>query len=250
MQASEAGTSHIQSGRRSDDSCFAEIFKAEALGQTLLAFVSDGAGSASHAADGANLACERAVAEAKAWLQARQDTAPTLIEVRQWVDAVRTAINLAASEKALTPRDYACTFVGVVVTPKWTCYLQIGDGGIVVEDDDGFRVAHWPESGEYANQTYFLTDQDALERLMFGVEESTPKSIALFSDGMQTLVLDYAKRAPVTGFFGPLTKELRTTPEESVAEFECRLQTLLRSEAINKKTDDDKTLVICVREAC
>ena len=45
----------------------------------------------------------------------------------------------------------------------WLRERGIGDGGIVMRraPDEPFEVATWPEAGEYVNQTFFVTDDDA-----------------------------------------------------------------------------------------
>lgn len=72
----------------------------------------------------------------------------------------------------------------------------------------------------------------------------------MFSDGVQTLVLNYVTRTAVEGFFRPIAKELRAAVSDNLDEFETRLVSLLSSDQVNKKTDDDKTLVICVQNEC
>lgn len=214
-------------------------------------FVSDGAGSATHSAFGSNIACETALAEFSEWLVMRNSSeGPTAEEIKPWLSAVILTIKDEASNRGLTMRDLACTFVGAIVTPLWSCYLQVGDGGIVIEHESHFRVVHWPDGGEYANQTHFMTDPNALDRLMFKVEVERPISIGLFSDGVQFVSLDYAKREPVAGFFRTLTKALRSSEGDGIEEFIERLHGLLNSDVINQRTDDDKTLVLCVRDAC
>ena len=43
---------------------------------------------------------------------------------------------------------------------SWSAFLEIGDGAIVILDDGVLRPVFWPQSGEYLNTTYFVTDSD------------------------------------------------------------------------------------------
>ena len=62
-------------------------------------------------------------------------------------------------------RDFACTFLGVVSSPLGTLVLQIGDGGVVLDAGAGLELAIAPMTGQYANMTNFVTDEDAIEVL-------------------------------------------------------------------------------------
>src|SRR5262249_55222157 len=106
-------------------------------------------------------------------------------------------------------RDFSCTLLAALVDEKAAVFFQIGDGAIVYRAEDGRYVpALWPQSGEYANCTFFLTDADATKRVQAaragGVHE-----VALLTDGLQGLALQYASRAAHGPFFAPMFARLR-----------------------------------------
>src|SRR5207253_127084 len=107
------------------------------------------------------------------------------------------------------------------------------------------KTVFWPQSGEYANTTFFLTGQDFEERLAFCVLAQKVEELALFTDGLQPLALHYASRSVHAPFFDPMFKRLHSAPD--VTSLEGPLQEFLRSKAVNERTDDDKTLILATR---
>ena len=53
--------------------------------------------------------------------------------------------------------------LGFVSGDRYSTYFQIGDGGIVVSNEENYDTVFWPEQGEYANTTFFISD-DAFSR--------------------------------------------------------------------------------------
>ena len=73
-----------------------------------------------------------------------------------------------------------------------------------------------------------------------------PDEIALFTDGLQTLVLSFSEKRAHAGFFRPLFDALRQSGDE-VPGFSAHLETFLSRDDIRRRSDDDKTLVLAVR---
>lgn len=115
----------------------------------------------------------------------------------------------------------------------------------MLEQSDGYRIAFWPQMGEYANQTYFLTDSCFESHLRAELIEGKVARLALLTDGLQRLALHEATRSVHAPFFNPLFARLAgaTNP----AELALPLRRWLASKPINERTDDDKTLVLAVR---
>jgi serine/threonine protein phosphatase PrpC len=159
---------------------------------------------------------------------------------------VRQAVFEEAQERDGDANDFASTLLVIVAMPDRTIAAHIGDGAIVV-DDGALRVLSWPEQGEYANMTVFLTTQHAVEQAR--VYEIGPISrFALFSDGLQHIALDYATQDVFAPFIETMLKPL-APPEANRTNLEIALSAYLGSHAVNKRTDDDKTLVLGVRTA-
>ena len=71
--------------------------------------------------------------------------------------------------------------------------------------------------------------------------------MALFTDGLQTLALDYT-RAAHSPFFAPMFAALSSETEPGG--LLGPLSAFLESPAVNERTDDDKTLILATRKSC
>jgi len=107
---------------------------------------------------------------------------------------------------------------------------------------DTYGVVFWPEQGEFANTTFFVTGPDALEHLRLEVCPRRLKNVALFTDGLQHVALSYQSQTPHAPFFAPMFGRLRS--EEQWQSLGDSLKTFLESNAIIKRTDDDCTLML------
>ena len=140
--------------------------------------------------------------------------------------------------------------LAVVVGQGSAVYFQIGDGAIVEsrrEEPDRYVVICWPQQGEYANTTNFLTDADAAAKIFVGLKSGAIDEVALFTDGIQSLVLDYRTQSAHSPFFAPLFAWLRPRAAGHSPELSDSLARYLNSEKINSRTDDDKTLILATR---
>jgi serine/threonine protein phosphatase PrpC len=167
------------------------------------------------------------------------------------LEAVRKAIATRATEDGAAPRDYACTLLAAVVGADRAAFLQVGDGVIVVADPampDGWGWVFWPDRGEYANTTCFTTSPDAFDHLQFASRDGTVDEIALLSDGIQNMVLNMRDRTAHPVFFERIAAPLRTPAPEGYDDAHSRaIAELFASEMVNRRTDDDKTLVVASR---
>jgi hypothetical protein len=137
-----------------------------------------------------------------------------------------------------------------VISLHAAAYLQIGDGAIVVatEEPGEYTWVFWPQHGEYANTTSFLTGDAASDALMF--ETGPPvHEVAIFSDGIERLVLDMAARTVHSPAFRPIFQWLAATAPEGAEEAGQALTAYLSSDHVNSRTDDDKTLVMATRSS-
>jgi hypothetical protein len=73
--------------------------------------------------------------------------------------------------------------------------------------------------------------------------------VALLSDGLQRLALHFESRTAYTPFFKPLFASVKALDCSSTGRMLNSLSSYLNSDKFNKRTDDDKTLVIAVRES-
>jgi Protein phosphatase 2C len=164
-----------------------------------------------------------------------------------WADAARQRIASAAGAHDLDPRLFACTLLVAVVDERRGVFFQVGDGAIVYRHaDGGYRPALWPHNGEYANCTWFLTDEDLASRVESTSVEDVHE-IALLTDGLQALALRFLVREAHGPFFEPMFARLRRERGRRRTRLHGELRAFLESPAVNRRTDDDKTLVLATR---
>lgn len=245
ISASVVGTSHKAVGADCQDSCFAQVETyPSSKSPLLMIFVTDGAGSAPHGGIGAELAIEAAVAFFGERYAREGDGAISVDLAKECIQAVRTKIDEEAKRKGAKARDYACTFLGVVASQSATLLMQIGDGGIVVDIGNGLEAPIKPMTGEYANMTNFVTDENAIDVLEAKVFPSRPEKAAVFSDGIQRLAMKMVDNTPhepfFTNFFAVLAKATLAQQDQ----LQIELERFLNSPAVNERTDDDKTLAL------
>ncbi len=245
VSASRCGTSHIRRGESRQDAFSA--FRADLACEWLVAIASDGAGSAKKGGQGAALICRTLGAAAREHLRSGRGL-PSDEDVWAWVDAARDRIFGAAERRQLTPRDFAATMVLVISNGHETVAAHIGDGAAVARSDEGqWQAISWPEGGEYANTTFFATD-DPEPRMRITRLSGPYSSFALFTDGLERLILDLANKTPHGPFFERMAAPLRDARgREAERALSKKLGDYLDGEAINARTDDDKTLILAVR---
>lgn len=242
--ASVIGTSHQKSpeGVCQDSHAVSYLEHASAL----IGIVSDGAGSASQARVGSQLTCEIILRQAKT---ADPDNLLTASFARDTLEEIRRALFVEADKNCLEIRDFACTMLVAIIAYEKSSFWQVGDGAICIRqsDSDRFRCVYWPDKGDYANVTYFVTDVRAQEETQVSIYEGTINEIAIFSDGIERLALDFAGRDAHDGFFGGLFPYVRALPEGQSNDLARNIEGFLSSDRVNQRTDDDKTLILASR---
>ncbi len=218
----------------------------EGIVPALLAVVSDGAGSASHSHLGSRGACEYVETRVRDAPSEERFTQSFALDVFQ---CLRQQLFKMAEEAGLTARDLACTLLVAIVEGCRAAFWQIGDGAICfrIRESETYGYAFWPEKGDYANVTYFVTDANAEEHLEFDVMAGEIIELAAFSDGLERLALDFAAGETHSGFFKGLFPHLSSVGPGYSAAISSQLAAFLGSERVNKRTDDDKTLILAAR---
>jgi hypothetical protein len=159
-----------------------------------------------------------------------------------WYDQARRRLSLEASIRGVATRELACTLLAAVLDTECAVLSQIGDGAIIYRDGGGYQIAFWPQSGEYANTTNFLTDGAFEDHVLVRLVAPGPDGIALLTDGLQPLALHYATQTAHAPFFDPMLDALRL--EMDPDRLRDPLNQFLASRAVCERTDDDKTLVL------
>ena len=227
-----------------DSSVCAEI--QTFIGPMFCIVCSEGAGSAKYAAHASQYACQlvlKRLCDHFGSGKTMNDLTKELI--RSWLTELRSYFEKQAESNNTTINDYACTLLMCVLSWNDAIFAQIGDGAIVVYNGYHYEPIFWPESGEYINTTFFVTSPTLEEKLNYTCRIGIIDELAVFTDGLQMLSLDFAKKQAHQPFFTPLFNRLRE--EEATESLVPLLDGFLQSDKVNARTDDDKTLVLATR---
>jgi hypothetical protein len=250
VAASVIGTSHEKTGGTCQDAHDCQIHVSTGGEKVLAAAVADGAGSAVCGGEGAARTSRALLGLMNEHLDAgRTVEEVTGDTVRSWISTIQSFLEEEAQAASRERRDFACTILGLIVGESCAACLQVGDGAIVLADSEEHAYGHvfWPDRGEYANTTHFVTEDDAIEHLQFESIKRRVVEAALLTDGLQTIALNYQQRTAHEPFFKGLFAPLRTAEEGCSRELSESLAAFLSSPRVNEKTDDDKTLVLASR---
>jgi hypothetical protein len=247
---SASGTSHRATGAPCQDRA-AHSFVEGPDGSVLIAIVCDGAGSAAHAEIGASLAAEAFIETVERYFTGNGRLADVNRErAADWIKTVARRLEDEASSTQSALRDYACTLLAAVVGFENAAFIQIGDGAIVVSHgpEDGWSYLFWPQHGEFANTTNFIVSPNACELMDFELALRSVREVALFSDGIENLVLHRATKSVHERFFATMFPPVRSSQSAGLdTELSASLTQYLDSPVICERTDDDKTLILATR---
>lgn len=240
VAASVRGTSHEKTRQPCQDAYHWDILPEGVL----VAAAADGAGSATLADVGADVAARTAVdaiIQREAALPEDDDGWRSLLT--EALKAAREAIEVEVVAHEVTERDLATTLILVVATPELVAAAQIGDGALVAGDVEGNVIGLTaPQTGEYINQTTFLVSPDALNTAQLTVWRGAAAHVAILSDGLQMLALKMPEGTPHAPFFSPLFRFVAGMTDETEAKEQ--LEAFLRSPRVRERVDDDLTLLL------
>ncbi len=236
------GPSHVADDSPCQDSFSIRVFDAES-GPALVACVADGAGSADHGEIGSAIVCNAIVECAEAFLIAggnvdnleRQD-------VLRWCREARLQIEREAAQLKCEVRELATTLCAAIIAPASSCFFQIGDGAMILRHHGAYGVVFWPQSGEYANSTNFVTSQQFDSQLEFISVGTRCSDFALMTDGLERLALRFDTQTPHIPFFDPFFRALRAAEDHTT--LNKALLDFLGGAQVRERSDDDKTLIL------
>jgi hypothetical protein len=220
-------------------------------GGALLVALADGAGSATRSELGARAAVQAAMDSLTSGLGDGQPA-----ECCGWVelfwgafDSARAALIQLANERDEPLVAFATTLTCLAATPEQLVVGQLGDGAVVTRGADGaLDTVTTSQRGEYANETYFLTQEQALERVDIQVINLPIQALAVMSDGLTRLALKRPTNEPHPPFFKPLFAFVEASaPSNDGAGASEALAAFLASPRVCERTDDDKALVLALR---
>jgi len=219
------------------------------IDDVLVGVVCDGAGSASNGRAGAEFFASKVTGLVSEFVKSEQYSKQTRSDYRDDLLAIiqnaRSELDETALAQQLEPRDFACTMVGCIASPYGGCFFHIGDGYAIHHIEHSESELSHPENGEYADETYFVTDDDWQDHLRMTLITAIDAGglIGLMSDGASP----FAVNRPRTGFYRPFIEPvvnfLRDATEHNGNQ---ALKNLLDNEKTFEITPDDKTLLLAL----
>lgn len=176
------GRGHIVAGERGQDrTSYLKHRRVQVI------CLSDGAGSASHSEFGAQALTTHGVEFIAKQFQELLDNDDGAAVKEAIVSSLRGRLETVAARRGCEVDDLAATFLAVAVFGDHFLIVHIGDGVIGVQKDGNLQVVSRPDNSEFANQTTFVTSNDALAsmRLLRG-STSGITGFVLMSDGSET----------------------------------------------------------------
>lgn len=247
--ASSIGQSHVAAAQPCQDAHFHIEAKGADGKPVVVLAVADGAGSAALAEVGASLACETFARLVEAYVAKGGRVAA--IErplVERWITGLVYRIELDARRSGARVQDYSCTLLAAVIADGSAVFVQIGDGAMVISNGAGWRHVFWPQHGEFANTTNFVTSERAVLTMEFMRLDEAVEEVAVFTDGIENLVLQKASRTAYAPFFDSMFPPVRKSQASGLdAELSQALDKYLSSPTVTNRTDDDKTLILASR---
>lgn len=242
FSASVIGTSHTKNNLPCHDSHLVRTFNEA---QSLIATVSDGMGSAKHADIGSALATECVVDYLEENLAPTDDDETVIATIKDAFKAVYHRLEEEAETQAFELRDLNATLmVFIALEPGRQFGGQVGDCITIgrEKDESAYEIAIAPQKGEYVNQTFSVCNLDSIEDGHYFAFETSYEKVAMMSDGIESFTINSATEDISSGFFDPFFDAFDKAhfTEEKASQ---SLQAFLNTDRVNKRTDDDKTLV-------
>lgn len=231
------GASHRACGAPCQDAIATRLVQTSTL-PIMIAAVADGAGSADYGGTGAKIAANTFVQTVAGQLK---DGADDFLGLAQkTARLVHHVLRDHAANKGHLVREYSTTLLACITNGERTALLQIGDGAIVFGPD--WELAFEPQRGEYVNMAFFITDDDALDRVESRLIVGPARTISLMTDGLEPLVVT------AKGVHPPLFEHLvnvfgAVKRRGHVMALSRQLQDLLSGPNVQDHVGDDASLV-------
>lgn len=242
--ASMIGTSHEAAETPCQDYC--DVRTIEIGGeQIVLAVCSDGAGSCRNSDLGSKVVCREFLSY--------MSTLVTLVpvedisdcQVQECVKLIRCSLQQEADHIQVDTKELAATLIGAVIGPCASVFIQIGDGAFVYRADERLQTAFWPQSGEYANTTNFITSSNWELLIEWRTIHVRIDEFVGFTDGLERLLLQFEDQTVFEPSIEPMLDSIASCSDPS--KYLEPLRAFLRSRSVNERTDDDKSLIVASR---
>lgn len=200
FSASIPGSGHIRRGLPCQDASAVVTSPRPAL------IVCDGRGSATRSQDGAQGAVDAFRSQIAVFDPMLTDILDGETEnPEQWMmfsrimyrTLMQVKLDLAAKH-SLPEKEFDFTVAFAVIGTHFIGCFQVGDGAIVLRQNDVCQTAFPPDKGEFANQTHFLRENGETTGIfhasLFSAMENT--GVAITSDGPDHLMFKLADMQP------------------------------------------------------
>ena len=230
--ASSTGRGHSEKGIPCQDAS-----SALPNSESSVIVISDGAGSAKHSEHGAAGVVEAAV-------RTLRSSAPwtNLEEVQERIlIACRTEINNRARMLACHENDLAATLVFAAVNRGRFVAGNLGDGVVAAFRGQSPEILLKPERGEFANETVFLTSENANRhfRILNGSLEERD-GFAIMSDG----AADSLYQRHTCSLAPALPRILEWFEKETPVKVQAAIHNTVMPAIVNRTTDDCSLAVL------
>jgi hypothetical protein len=250
VAACALGPSHLAAGKACED-----FYKLELGDDWVVAVVSDGAGSAPRALDGAKVVSEEICSIFEARLSSHTSRALMQADAFfSWVEsgvcegveyARKRCLAEVLEHESLSA--FHATVVGTVMVGKEGALFHIGDGCASAHRNtaSGIETIAFsePENGEYVNETFFFTESSWREHLRITQIRGVADDVWLMTDGAYELVVPPNQKRLREFTVSEINKLVFSEP---IAERSGVLEKILSSRQA-ERSYDDKTIVILRR---
>ncbi len=240
--SSVIGTSHIVSNKPCHDSHYYQLFHDE---KSIVACVSDGMGSASHAEIGSALASNFVVDYLVDNIKLEMTDEEIINCLKESYIKTHERLEEEAKLLELSIKDLNATLIVFLHLPENRQFgAQVGDCTAIGRDEDNiYSTIIEQQRGEYANLTFSVCNIDSVMNGEYFKIKTFQPYIAMMSDGIESFSISSSTNEPSKLFFEPFFNAFNNErfSDDIVSE---SLKRFLSSERVNKKTDDDKTLLL------
>jgi hypothetical protein len=246
LAGSSVGAAHDRAAVSTQDAHVATV-----VGPDLVVAVADGAGSAPFAATGAALAARLAEQEMCRLLRERMpDSMQSLIRrgAHRTVHRFRRAVTALSDVAGHHPRDFATTLTVVLACPPWVGVFAVGDGFVVTRrGESDFDLLLAPPGGAQrppgaAALLPARFGAPVVRRHTARMEELT--GLAVGTDGMETLMIEFARAEPVRPAQKPFAHLFALADDPGTDS--SALTRMLAARRAGELSADDRTLVLAV----
>lgn len=165
------------------------------------------------------------------------------------IKKLQTKLQTIAENLNCSFKDLACTLILFIANQEGIYAMQIGDGFLTISfPEENYQLVFTPYKGEYHNETFFITSDIAIESMQCKFIKGNYPFICASTDGLEFVALKLPELIPFSPFFRPLEQYMFQT-EEPEKEDEYIIN-FLKSERLNLRTNDDKTLLLALQCVC